>query len=266
MNSKVKMLISYKNCMKQESTITIVTVCFNCVAIIEKTIISVLKIKDDRCEYIVIDGQSKDGTLDVIKQHENDIDIIISEPDSGIYDAMNKGLKMAHGDWIFFLNAGDELSYDFSIDSFPFNYYKDDETIAGIYGNYQMLKKGRIINVISSSPFFNKTKYQKIFNPSMGFHHQSVFMRTRLAQKILFDIDYKLCADFNMIYKLYLEGYHYVYVNAFVSIIEGSDGASYLNPILQRKEHYRLLGLDGNLLAYLILKYKTLKRKIKQLV
>ena len=87
--------------------ITIVTVSFNAVTTIEKTILSVINQTYSNIEYIIIDGGSTDGTVEIIKKYENKISKWISEPDRGIYDAMNKGIKLAIGKWINFMNAGD---------------------------------------------------------------------------------------------------------------------------------------------------------------
>lgn len=87
--------------------ITIITVCFNAVDVIEKTILSVVNQTYQNIEYIIVDGGSTDGTIDIIKKYEDQIDKWISEPDDGIYDAMNKGIRMATGEWLNFMNAGD---------------------------------------------------------------------------------------------------------------------------------------------------------------
>lgn len=89
--------------------ISIITVVYNGVETIEATILSVLKQSYKNLEYIVIDGESTDGTIDLIQKHATKISIFKSEQDSGLYDAMNKGLKVATGDFCMFLNAGDLL-------------------------------------------------------------------------------------------------------------------------------------------------------------
>lgn len=88
-------------------TISIITICYNAASDLEKTIKSVAAQEFKDFEYIVVDGQSKDSTLNVIKQNEGVITKWVSEPDKGIYDAMNKGVKMASGEWIIMMNAGD---------------------------------------------------------------------------------------------------------------------------------------------------------------
>jgi len=89
------------------TSISIITVTYNAANLLEKTLKSVAEQSHNAIEYIVVDGASKDDTLQVIKRNEHKVDKWISEPDRGIYDAMNKGLKMASGDFVMFLNAGD---------------------------------------------------------------------------------------------------------------------------------------------------------------
>lgn len=91
--------------------ITIVTVCYNAASVLEGTIKSVISQSCDDYEYIVIDGASKDDTLNIIEEYSEHISKWITEPDKGIYDAMNKGISMAKGKYIWFLNAGDR-AYD----------------------------------------------------------------------------------------------------------------------------------------------------------
>lgn len=97
--------------MKNNILISVVTVSYNAVATIEQTLLSVINQTYPNIEYIIIDGGSTDGTVDIIKKYADEIVYWISEPDKGIYDAMNKGIKKANGEWINFINAGDSY-YD----------------------------------------------------------------------------------------------------------------------------------------------------------
>ena len=92
--------------------ISIITVSYNAAATIERTILSVIRQTYPHMEYIVIDGGSTDGTVDIIRKYEDQIAYWVSEPDQGIYDAMNKGIRRATGDYIYFLGADDWLRDD----------------------------------------------------------------------------------------------------------------------------------------------------------
>ena len=91
---------------------SIITVTYNAGAVLEDTIQSVITQTYKNVEYIIVDGGSKDRTLQIVEQYKEHIHIVISEPDKGLYDAMNKGIKLATGDYLCFLNAGDELHED----------------------------------------------------------------------------------------------------------------------------------------------------------
>ena len=92
-----------------QKLLSIITVVFNEENNIEKTIESVIAHLTSECEYIIIDGGSTDGTIEIVGNYTDFINEFISEPDSGIYDAMNKGIARASGKWLYFINAGDEL-------------------------------------------------------------------------------------------------------------------------------------------------------------
>ena len=107
--------------------ISVVTVCYNAADTIERTMLSVLNQTYHDIEYIIIDGGSTDGTVDIIRKYADKIAYWVSEPDKGIYDAMNKGIKVATGEWINFMNAGD--------------YYYSNEVLKNVfaisrYGDY----------------------------------------------------------------------------------------------------------------------------------
>lgn len=95
-----------------ELTISIITVCLNAVNTIETTINSVLSQSYPNMEYIIIDGLSTDGTLDIINKYRKKINHIFTEKDNGIYEAMNKGIALANGDFLYFLGADDVLNKD----------------------------------------------------------------------------------------------------------------------------------------------------------
>ncbi len=94
---------------KPNPTISIITITFNAKEVLEGTIVSVIQQSYPKIEYIIVDGASSDGTLGIIEKYETKISIWISDPDRGLYDAMNKGLQLATGDFVWFMNAGDRI-------------------------------------------------------------------------------------------------------------------------------------------------------------
>ena len=91
-------------------TVTVITVCYNAKEALKTTMRSVFAQRYDALEYVIVDGASTDGSVELIKQSANKVDHWVSEPDNGIYDAMNKGARQASGEWVMFLNAGDEFA------------------------------------------------------------------------------------------------------------------------------------------------------------
>ena len=124
--------------------ISIITVVLNDKDNIEKTILSVLNQNYKNIQYIIIDGGSSDGTIDIIKKYEKNIGFWVSEKDKGIYDAFNKGLKHTNGDLIGFTNSGDTLtneSLDYLVDYY--NNYKEADFFFGEF--YTDIKNGKFI-------------------------------------------------------------------------------------------------------------------------
>ena len=192
----------------KEPTISIVTVVYNGKDEIEKTIQSVINQTYKNIEYIVVDGASTDGTSEIIKLYEDRISHWISEKDKGIYDAMNKGAAIANGEFIQFLNAGDSLYADDSIqkvvasmedsDAVYFGRaFTYDDTTSWLYPS----KKGdEIATWLSKGNFPN---HQAMFFPKV-FYKNNFY---DLHYKITSDIDYKLRA-----YK----SYRYVFIDEVV--------------------------------------------------
>ena len=96
--------------------LSIITITYNAEQFLERTIQSILAQTDQDFEYIIVDGKSKDGTLLIASTYKNRVNQLISEPDKGLYDAMNKGLKLAKGDFVWFMNAGDEINDNQSVE------------------------------------------------------------------------------------------------------------------------------------------------------
>ena len=199
--------------------VSVVTVCYNAVNSIEKTILSVINQKYSNIEYIIIDGNSSDGTLEIVKRYKNSISRWISEPDRGIYDAMNKGLKIATGEWIIFMNSGDSFVNENVISSFPF-----DKHYLAMYGNAYYVTNDGLKN--------RKGQCERVVYRDMPNTHQTFFVNTEEARTIKFDLQYRFAADYNMIYKMYLKyGIKFLkYVDVDICYYDVRDGLSIMYP------------------------------------
>ncbi len=178
-----------------ESKISIITVCFNCEGLIERTIKSVIDQTYTNVQYIVIDGGSTDGTLNVIKKYEDNIDVLVSERDNGIYDAMNKGLEYATGDLIYFLNAGDYLCNNDIlknvIDKLSTN--PDSDLLYGDFIYYDDTSELRYSGYRAGIPDLIRR----------GCCHQTIFAkRSTFARCGKFNTDYKIYADFDWLLRV----------------------------------------------------------------
>ncbi|WP_418184850.1 glycosyltransferase family 2 protein [Aliarcobacter vitoriensis] len=183
--------------------ITVVTVTYNAEQYLEQTIKSVIEQDYPNIEYIVIDGASSDGTVDIIKKYEKYITYWISEPDSGIYDAMNKGIDVATGEWINFMNAGDSFALNNVLNKIFSKTYNSDV----LYSNSYYVNKD--FQVIGEHEV---KELESFFTSEMPFIHQSTFIKKNIISKSIFRTDYKLASDFDLFCKLYIQKYKFEYL------------------------------------------------------
>ncbi len=191
--------------MKIESTlkVSIVTVCYNSEKYIRYAIESVLSQDYPNIEYIIIDGGSKDNTLAIINEYADRISVIVSEPDKGIYDAMNKGLKLATGEVVAALNSDDMYSNN-QIISMVVNLFETTGCNI-VYGDLQFVKADDISKIV-------RTWVTKPFVPGSfkrGWHppHPTFFVRNAVYKQYgYFNIRYTLAADFELMLR-FLEKY-----------------------------------------------------------
>lgn len=219
--------------------ISIVTVCFNSEKEIENTIHSVINQTYPNIEYIIIDGGSTDSTVEIIKKYINRISLFISEPDKGIYDAMNKGVENATGDWINFMNSGDE----FVNNEVLFNVFVNKEyptDIAVVYGN-----------TILKTPFGYYHYNCMPKDGEMPITHQSAFTRSSLMKKYKFDLTYKIIADANLFRILRLNNYTLKHIEQTISIYEAIDGYSAKHNVQLLKEQTKMLQQDKGFVYFL---------------
>ncbi len=193
--------------MSGEITVSIITVCYNAADSIEKTIVSVLNQSYKNIEYIIVDGESADDTMNIIKKYEKKISRIICEADTGIYDAMNKAVKYAHGDLIYFLNSGD-LLYDDEVIQKVVDSYLTCRNVGIIYGDIIAYDHDvhEPLRMYRSTPFHIMTRG--------GICHQAIFAKRELFLQLEpFHLDYRVFADYDwLLQSVYVSdtGLHYL--------------------------------------------------------
>jgi len=180
--------------------ISIITVCYNSEETIEETFKSVCSQSYKDVEYIVIDGESKDETINIIKKYENNITKWISESDKGLYDAMNKGIKMASGDIIGILNS-DDTFFDENVLEQVADFHEKKNIDASIGNIVQINDKGNVIRNYSSK-YWNPDKLKIGFMPP----HPSIFFKKELFEKLgFYDLSFKSGADYELIVRYFLK-------------------------------------------------------------
>lgn len=224
----------------KEVLISVITVVFNGKDFIEKTIKNVLAQTYKNIEYIIIDGASNDGTLDIIKKYEDKIDYWQSEQDKGIYDAMNKGVSLAKGEFIHFLNAGDLFCSNDIIKkmfSVP-NNYKDVDILYG----YHLPSKYKQKTLTMVGFFFDKT-----------ICHQALFARRDTFWDNEFDINYRIVADRKWLFRNYKKGKKFKFVDVPVVLMDQNGVSSNFNNFYSefKKLKYEEFGAIGLLVLEL---------------
>ena len=174
---------------------SIITVTYNAEKVLEDTIQSVIFQTYRNVEYIIVDGASKDHTLDIVNKYHNRINKVISEPDKGLYDAMNKGIQLATGDYLCFLNAGDKF-HDSDTLQKVVHTLKGQELPDVIYGETAIVdEEGHFLHMrrLSTPAHLN----WKSFKQGMLVCHQAFFANRELAINHLYDLQYRFSADFD---------------------------------------------------------------------
>lgn len=213
-------------------TITIVTVVFNGAAHIDDTIRSVLAQTWQHKEYIIIDGGSTDGTKEKLEKYRDQVQIIISEKDKGIYDAMNKGIGLSNGDFTIFMNSGDVFYNEEAITDVFADASLDVAATDVIYGDTN-IRHGK-------NEVIKRAEGQLDLSNAMPFCHQSVFIRTALLKQYLFNLEFRIIADREMITRIYRDNHRFFRTLQIVATIEG-EGFSNQSRVKYQREHNRLM-------------------------
>ncbi len=217
--------------IENEPLISIVTVVFNGEKHLEQTILSVINQSYKNIEYIIIDGASTDRTPQIIKKYKSKINYSVSEPDKGIYDAMNKGIKQAKGEYIGILNSDDFYEPD-AVRIIAEHIKQHSETDV-FFGNLY------IINPELPDKQLQTYKKSKKFEKQFSIWHPTVFIKKQTYDTFgIFDTSYKIAADYELLLRFYKKGCRFFYINeAITNFREG--GVSYYNKNINR-ERFRL--------------------------
>ena len=211
---------------------SVVTVCYNAADTIERTICSVINQTSASMEYIIIDGGSTDGTNDIIRRYKDNINCYISEPDQGIYDAMNKGIQVSKGDYLIFLNAGDAFSNSRILEEVETKFNSVLSVNDIIYGN--VIYKYSFGERCVRAQDLRKIKYDMVFS------HQSVFTKTEILKKRNFDLNYRLAADYDFLLWANINNLSFRYIDIPIAVIDAEGGATYDNFVKSRKESFEI--------------------------
>ena len=244
--------------------LSIISVNYNNAEGLEKTIESVINQTSNEFEYIIIDGGSTDGSEDIIKKYENKINCWVSESDKGIYNAMNKGIKHAKGEYCQFLNSGDYLVNEYVIEKMLKNIHDDSYSI--ILGNMiKKLSNGKIIR--NKGINSNDLTFLNFFRSTVN-HSPAIIKRSLLEKYGLYDESLKIVSDWKFfLMSIGLNNEKVYYKDIDVSFFN-ADGISENNLALRRKERKEVLEnvLPTNIYKdyELFSKYLTLILRIKK--
>lgn len=234
----------------EKPVLTVITVVYNNVKHIERTLISVINQTYKNIEYIVIDGASTDGTLEIINQYRNKIATIISEKDDGIYYAMNKGLALAKGNYVLFMNSGDEIFEPATVEKIFMLPYADiyyGETLM-ISDDLKILGQRRHKTPLNLT--LNSFKY------GMSVSHQAIYINTQLLQP--YNTNFKLSADIDWILNALKKAKKVTNTNLYVAkyLVGGMSKTKHWQSLKERflifKTYYGLLPtlFNHSIIAY----------------
>ncbi len=220
--------------LNKSFVITIVTVCFNSENTIRRTIESLLNQTYQDFEYIIIDGGSSDGTIDIIKEYEHLFSDRIkwkSEPDNGIYDAMNKGIRLAQGKFIGLLNSDDW--YEPNTIETVYNEILKQEDIDVFYGYIRLIKEGVEYMV-------RRNNYKFIFEGTGLIQHPTCFISKKAYDEVgEYDTSYKICADQDMMLRIIKSGKKYYAIDEILTNFM-IGGATYINDTVSEQIRFKV--------------------------
>src|ERR1700744_5249814 len=221
----------------KQPLVSLITVCRNSEKTIEDTIRSVIDQDYPLIEYILVDGNSKDGTMQIVGKYASNISKQVSEPDKGIYDAMNKGINLTTGEIIGILNS-DDVFYSDTIISDIVNIFKGDATVDAVYGNITYFKEGVTEKKVRT--WVTKPYYSKFFDDGEVQPHPSLFIKKKVYDAIgSYYPDFKISSDYEFMLRAFkLHGYKPYFLNSFIvnMRVGGESTKSIKNVLVGNKE------------------------------
>ena len=219
-------------------TFSIITVTYNAGKVLEDTIQSVISQTYRNVEYIIVDGNSKDNTQEIIGKYSKHISKMVSEPDKGLYDAMNKGIRMATGDYLCFLNAGDKFHEKETLQQIA-ETLKDKDLPDVIYGETAIVDEdGNFLHMrrLSTPERLN----WKSFKQGMLVCHQAFLAKRELALKYPYDMQYRFSADFDWCIRIMKEA-NCLHNTRLTLIDYLNEGMTTRNHKASLKERFRIM-------------------------
>lgn len=215
---------------------SVITVCYNAEATLEDTIQSVISQTYHHVEYIIVDGASKDRTMDIVNRYRERISVVVSEPDKGLYDAMNKGIRLATGDYLCFLNAGDSFHEDDTLQQMVHSIH-GTQLPDVLYGETELVDhEGHFLRMRRLQAPEHLT--WKSFRQGMLVCHQAFFARRDLVMP--YDLRYRFSADFDWCIKIMKQSK--VLHNTHLTLIDYlSEGMTTRNHKASLKERFRIM-------------------------
>lgn len=220
---------------------SIITICYNAEYLIKQTLLSEISQKYNDFEIVIVDGKSTDKTLEIIQETVSFYDFpkerisIISEKDNGVYDAMNKGVRVASGEYLIFMNCGDSFYDNDVLLNFDKAISRGDNADV-YYGNTLM------VFYEGTGVFHDDENTPR--NKVMPFIHQSAITRRECLIEHPYNLSYRICADFELYYWMRNNHKVFIHENFVVSRYDAKEGLSENNPLLIAREKDRIQGLD----------------------
>ena len=228
--------------------ISIITVVYNAAEVLETTILSVTNQFYQNIEYIIIDGQSTDATPEIVRRYRNKISQYIREPDNGVYDAMNKGCKIATGDWIYFLGAGDVLLN--ILHKMPMFLNNSDI----VYGDVYKLDELKMYD----------GKFHPFKFAVKNISHQAIFYPAWVFKQYQYNLKYKVQADYDLNMRCYgRNDTTFRYIPVIISIYEGDGLSAVIRDIPFFTDKLQII---KNNFSFVVYCYALLRNKVAKIV